>query len=120
MASFSFIRADTPYVAILALFGLFGVVNSMQFTAMNSLTLIDLDGKHASGGNALLSVTMQISASSGVAIAAALLVSGFSQYMDGAGNGDPLLPGILTPAHCGQGTQTRAPHLKPCWQLWPL
>ena len=73
MASFSFIRADTPYVAILALFGLFGVVNSMQFTAMNSLTLIDLDGKHASGGNALLSVTMQISASSGVAIAAALL-----------------------------------------------
>ena len=73
MASFALIGADTPYVAILILFGAFGVVNSMQFTAMNSVTLIDLDAQHASGGNTLLSVTMQVSASSGVAIAAALL-----------------------------------------------
>lgn len=73
MASFSLIGTGTPYAALLILFGAFGVINSMQFTAMNSVTLIDLDARHASGGNTLLSVTMQISVCSGVAIAAALL-----------------------------------------------
>ncbi|MNI65600.1 hypothetical protein D3C81_1732000 [compost metagenome] len=48
------------------------------------------------------------------AIASALLVSGLCQHMNWAGNGYPLLPGILTPAHCHQGAQARAPHLEPC------
>ena len=74
MASFALITPGQPVWALLLHLAVFGMVNSMQFTAMNSLTLIDLDGKHASGGNALLSVTMQISASSGVAIAAALFL----------------------------------------------
>lgn len=73
IASFSLIRVDTPYVALLLLFGIFGTINSMQFTAMNSVTLIDLHAQNASSGNTLLSVTMQMSASIGVAMAAALL-----------------------------------------------
>ncbi|WP_230370565.1 hypothetical protein [Paludibacterium denitrificans] len=52
---------------------LFGAVNSLQFTAMNTLTLIDLDERTASSGNSLLSVVMQLSMSLGVAAAAALL-----------------------------------------------
>jgi hypothetical protein len=47
----------------------------MQFTAMNTLTLGDLDDARASGGNSLLSVVMQLSMSLGVAAAGALLAA---------------------------------------------
>ena len=56
--------------------GLFGVVNSMQFTAMNTITLGDLDDVRASGGNSLLSVVMQLSMSLGVASARARVARG--------------------------------------------
>lgn len=71
--SFSFLTPDVPYWALLCLLGVFGVFNSMQFTAMNSVTLMDLTDANASSGNSLLSVVMQISASCGVALAAVLL-----------------------------------------------
>jgi hypothetical protein len=45
----------------------------MQFTAMNTVTLIDLDDASASSGNSLLSVVAQLSLSLGVACAGALL-----------------------------------------------
>jgi hypothetical protein len=50
-----------------------GAINSMQFTAMNTVTLIDLDDASASSGNSLLSVVAQLSLSLGVACAGALL-----------------------------------------------
>jgi EmrB/QacA subfamily drug resistance transporter len=75
MSSFSLIEKETPYAAILLLVGALGAVNSMQFTAMNSVALIDLDERRASEGNTLLSVAMQLSSGSAVAIAAALLGS---------------------------------------------
>ncbi|MCL1986299.1 MAG: multidrug transporter subunit MdtD [Betaproteobacteria bacterium] len=77
IASFSLIGPQIPYPLILLQLAVFGIVNSMQFTAMNSVTLIDLDNTEASSGNSLLSVTMQLSATCGVAMAAALL-DGFS------------------------------------------
>ncbi len=77
MASFSLIGAHTPYPLLLLLMAVFGVINAMQFTAMNSVTLIDLDNADSGSGNSLLSVTMQVSATCGVAMAAALL-DGFS------------------------------------------
>ncbi len=77
IASFSLIGAGTPYPLLLLLLAVFGVINSMQFTAMNSVTLIDLTDADASAGNSLLSVTMQVSATCGVSMAAALL-DGFS------------------------------------------
>ncbi len=47
--------------------------NTLQFTAMNTVTLIDLDDAQASSGNSLLSVVAQLSLSLGVACAGALL-----------------------------------------------
>ena len=76
-ACFAIIDADTSIVVMMILFGLFGIVNSMQFTATNSMTLIDLPTHHTGSGNSLLSVVMQVASSTGVAMAAAL-ISGFA------------------------------------------
>ncbi len=75
IASFSLVDRSTPHWLILVQLGLFGIVNSMQFTAMNTLTLGDLDDARASAGNSLLSVVMQLSMSLGVAAAGALLAA---------------------------------------------
>lgn len=50
-----------------------GSVNAIRFSAMNTLTLKDLPDTLASGGNSLLSMTMQLSTSLGVSIAGILL-----------------------------------------------
>jgi Major Facilitator Superfamily len=75
IAGFSMVDRATPHWMILAYLGLFGVINSLQFTAMNTLTLGDLDDARASSGNSLLSVVMQLSMSLGVAAAGALLAA---------------------------------------------
>jgi len=75
IAGFALVDRATPYAVILAYLAVFGVVNSLQFTAMNTLTLGDLDDARASGGNSLLSVVMQLSMSLGVATAGALLAA---------------------------------------------
>lgn len=75
IASFSLTGATTPHVLLLVMLAVFGVVNSLQFTAMNTLTLGDLDPASASGGNSLLSVVMQLAMSLGVAAAAAVLIA---------------------------------------------
>ena len=75
IAGFALVDHATPRLAILAYLACFGVCNSMQFTAMNTLTLGDLDDARASGGNSLLSVVMQLSMSLGVAAAGALLAA---------------------------------------------
>ena len=63
---------------------LIGACNSLQFTAMNTVTLIDLDDREASSGNSLLSVVVQLAMGLGVASAAALL-SGFSRELGDSG-----------------------------------
>ncbi|KAF1051716.1 MAG: putative transport protein HsrA [Stenotrophomonas maltophilia] len=73
IASLGLVTQDTPYLLLLVHLGLLGGVNSLQFTAMNTLTLIDLRDDNASAGNSLLSVVMQLSIGLGVACAAALL-----------------------------------------------
>jgi MFS family permease len=75
IASFALVDRSMPHWMILVQLGLFGIVNSMQFTAMNTLTLGDLDDARASAGNSLLSVVMQLSMSLGVAAAGALLAA---------------------------------------------
>jgi DHA2 family multidrug resistance protein-like MFS transporter len=50
-----------------------GIVNSMRFSSMNTLTLKDLPDDLASSGNSLLSMIMQLSMSVGVTIAGLLL-----------------------------------------------
>ena len=81
MASFASINAETAYPLLLIHLAIFGAVNSMQFTAMNTVTLIDLSDADASSGNSLLSVVMQLSVSLGVAAAAALLAGFADEYV---------------------------------------
>jgi hypothetical protein len=50
-------------------------VNSMQFTAMNTLTLKDLGTGGASSGNSLFSLVQMLSMSLGVTVAGALLTT---------------------------------------------
>jgi hypothetical protein len=58
------------------------------FTAMNTVTQIDLTTENAGSGNSLLSVTMQVSITCGVAMVAALL-SGFNT---GSGGSETSIP----------------------------
>jgi EmrB/QacA subfamily drug resistance transporter len=73
MASFALVRPGLPLWVHGVQFAAFGAVNSLQFTAMNTLTLRDLDGELASSGNSLLSMVMMLSMSLGVAVAGGLL-----------------------------------------------
>lgn len=72
----------TPYWLLLLQLSALGLVNSLQFTAMNTITLIDLEGDNAASGNSLLAVVMQLSIGMGVASSAALL-GGFSAGGEG-------------------------------------
>jgi EmrB/QacA subfamily drug resistance transporter len=73
MASFAAITPREPLWLLVVQLALFGAVNSLQFTAMNTVTLKDLDRGLASSGNSLLSMTMMLSMSFGVAAAGGLL-----------------------------------------------
>jgi EmrB/QacA subfamily drug resistance transporter len=75
IASYALLTAETPVWWLCIQFFAFGIINSIQFSAMNTVTLKDLGNDTASSGNSLLSVMMQLSMSLGVAIAAALLAA---------------------------------------------
>ena len=84
LASMGLVTEHTPYPLLLSMLAVLGAINSLQFTAMNTVTLIDLDDASASSGNSLLSVVAQLSLSLGVACAGALL-GGFTG--DGGSDG---------------------------------
>lgn len=73
MASFALVDMDQPLWLHIVQFSIFGAVNSLQFTAMNTLALRDLEGPAASAGNSLLSMVMMLAMSLGVATAGGLL-----------------------------------------------
>ncbi len=73
LASFCFFSGSEPLWLILIQLFIMGGANSLQFTAMNTITLKDLDDSQASSGNSLLSMVMIFAMSLGVAVAAALL-----------------------------------------------
>jgi EmrB/QacA subfamily drug resistance transporter len=81
MASFALVRPGLPLWVHAVQFAIFGAVNSLQFTAMNTLALRDLEGELASAGNGLLSMVMMLSMSLGIAVAGGLLAA--------FGEGDP-------------------------------
>ncbi|CAI2412625.1 MFS transporter [Serratia ficaria] len=56
-----------------------GMVNSLRFSAMNTLTLKDLPDRLASSGNSLLSMVMQLSMSLGVSVAG-ILIGSFAHH----------------------------------------
>ncbi|MGF6773199.1 EmrB/QacA subfamily drug resistance transporter [Paraburkholderia sp. GAS199] len=75
MASFALTSASQPLWLRLVQLAFFGGVNSMQFTAMNTLTLKDLGTGGASSGNSLFSLVQMLSMSLGVTVAGALLAT---------------------------------------------
>ena len=75
ITSFGLIGAATPTWLLILQLACFGAVNSLQFTAMNTITLFDLEGPNASSGNSLLSMIMMLSMSLGVAVAGGLLAA---------------------------------------------
>jgi EmrB/QacA subfamily drug resistance transporter len=75
IASYALITEGQPVWLLIAHLAAFGLVNSLQFTAMNTITLFDLEGANASSGNSLLSMVMMLSMSLGVAIAGGLLAA---------------------------------------------
>ena len=75
IASFALVTPQQPqWLRILQLL-VFGATNSMQFTAMNTVTLKDLEAHHASSGNSLLSMVQMLAMGLGVAIAGAVLAA---------------------------------------------
>ncbi|RLM23915.1 multidrug transporter subunit MdtD [Brenneria alni] len=58
-----------------------GTINAIRFSAMNTLTLKDLPDPLASGGNSLLSMSMQLSMSLGVSISGMLLGMFSQRYL---------------------------------------
>ncbi|CAH2783260.1 MAG: Uncharacterized MFS-type transporter [uncultured Paraburkholderia sp.] len=75
MASFSLTSTGQPLWLRLIQLAFFGGVNSIQFTAMNTLTLKDLGTGGASSGNSLFSLVQMLSMSLGVTVAGALLAT---------------------------------------------
>ena len=75
IASLGLISPSHPVWLILVQLFAFGCVSSVQFSAMNSVTLKDMEGDFASSGNSLLSMVQMLSMSMGVAVAAAVLNS---------------------------------------------
>jgi len=70
---FFFIDRNTPYYIIILLMVFNGAFNAVQFTAMNTISLADLDNSTSSDGNSLLSVTQQLAISLGISISAMFL-----------------------------------------------
>lgn len=84
MASFAFASPHQPLALRILQLAIFGAVNSMQFTAMNTLTLKDLEPIMASSGNSLLSMVQMLAMGMGVAAAGAVLAAFTAHYgMDG-------------------------------------
>ncbi|RKP50366.1 DHA2 family efflux MFS transporter permease subunit [Pararobbsia silviterrae] len=73
IASFALISPGRPIWIMLIQLALFGAVNSIQFTGMNTITLKDLGRAGASSGNSLLSMVQMLSMSLAVTSAGALL-----------------------------------------------
>jgi EmrB/QacA subfamily drug resistance transporter len=82
MATFGLAAPGQPIALHIAQLLAFGAVNSLQFTAMNTITLKDLDGSMASSGNSLLSMVQMLAMSLGVAAASAVL-AGYSGIFGG-------------------------------------
>ncbi len=80
IASLALVDAQTSTLQLIIQLSLIGACNSLQFTAMNTVTLTDPDRRDAGRGHSLLSVVVQLAMGLGVASAAALL-SGFSREL---------------------------------------
>lgn len=75
ICSMALVGPDTSLWLLLILLSLIGVANYIQFTAMGTVTLTELNDQQASSGTSLMSVTIQLSIGLAVSMAGALLVA---------------------------------------------
>ncbi|MBF4516878.1 DHA2 family efflux MFS transporter permease subunit [Flavobacterium sp. ANB] len=68
-----FVERDTPIAYYIILMIFYGAFTSIQMSAMNTITLADLDQDTASGGNTMLVIMQQLSVSFGVSVASLVL-----------------------------------------------
>ena len=73
LASYGLFRPATPEVLLLLVLFVGGFFRSLQFTALNALAYADIDNANLSRATSLTAVVQQLSLSSGVAIAAAVV-----------------------------------------------
>lgn len=77
-----FVERDTPLTYYIILMVFYGMFTSIQMSAMNTITLSDLDEDTASGGNTMLVITQQLSVSFGVSVSSLLLSFYSSEVFD--------------------------------------
>ncbi|MBO9677185.1 MAG: multidrug transporter subunit MdtD [Acidovorax sp.] len=99
MASFALASPEQPLWLRIAQLAAFGAVNSLQFTAMNTVTLKDLDHGMASSGNSLLSMVQMVAMGMGVAAAGAVLAA-FTEVFGSAGGAAQTLPAFQATFAC--------------------
>lgn len=80
MASFALTGMSQPLWLRLLQLAVFGAVNSMQYTTMDTLPLKELGSRGTSSGNSLFSLVQMLSISLGVTIAGAVL-SAFTERL---------------------------------------
>lgn len=68
-----FVSRETPIVYYIILMIFYGAFTSIQMSAMNTITLSDLDQDTASGGNTMLVIMQQLSVSFGISVASLTL-----------------------------------------------
>lgn len=73
IVAFALITRDTPTIIAIVVLALFGAANSMQFAAMNSVTLRGLSHEDAGGGNSLFSMVQMLAMGLGVSIGGTLV-----------------------------------------------
>ncbi|WP_213957392.1 multidrug transporter subunit MdtD [Variovorax sp. dw_954] len=78
MATFALAAPGQPLALLLLQLLVFGAVNSLQFTAMNTVTLRDLPPDTASSGNSLFSMVQMLAMSLAVA-ASGMVLAGFTE-----------------------------------------
>ncbi|MFM0593415.1 DHA2 family efflux MFS transporter permease subunit [Paraburkholderia dilworthii] len=73
IVAFALITRGTPLAIEIAILAVFGAANSMQFAAMNSVTLKDLSHEDAGSGNSLFSMVQMLAIGLGVSIGGGLV-----------------------------------------------
>lgn len=68
-----FVEKETPIGYYILLMVFYGFFTSIQMSAMNTITLVDLDDNTKSGGNTMLVIMQQLSVSFGVSVASVIL-----------------------------------------------
>ncbi|MEM5316441.1 DHA2 family efflux MFS transporter permease subunit [Paraburkholderia sp. JHI869] len=80
IVAFALISHDTPIIVEIAVLAIFGAANSMQFAAMNSVTLKGLSHEDAGSGNSLFSMVQMLAMGLGVSVGGALVSLAADQW----------------------------------------